>query len=68
MACLLVGQARLLAAGKRVGVIGTGATGVQVVPVVAEQAAHVTVFQRTPNYVIAAGNRRLTEDERQPKW
>lgn len=51
--------------GKRVGVIGTGATGVQVVPVVAEQAAHITVFQRTPNYVICAGNRWLTDEERQ---
>jgi cation diffusion facilitator CzcD-associated flavoprotein CzcO len=51
--------------GKRVGVIGTGATGVQVVPVVAEQAAHVIVFQRTPNYVIAAGNHPLTDAERQ---
>jgi cation diffusion facilitator CzcD-associated flavoprotein CzcO len=50
--------------GKRVGVIGTGATGVQVVPIIAEKAAHVTVFQRTPNYVIAAGNRSLTDAER----
>ena len=51
--------------GKRVGVVGTGATGVQVVPLVAQQAAHVTVFQRTPNFVIAAGNRKLTDEERQ---
>ncbi len=51
--------------GKRVGVIGTGATGVQVVPIVAQQAAHVTVFQRTPNFVIPGGNRRLTDEERQ---
>jgi cyclohexanone monooxygenase len=36
--------------GKRVGIIGTGATGMQVVPVVAEEALHLTVFQRTPNY------------------
>lgn len=50
--------------GKRVGVIGTGATGIQVVPVVAEDAAHVTVFQRTPNYVIPGRNRRLTDAER----
>jgi cation diffusion facilitator CzcD-associated flavoprotein CzcO len=50
--------------GKRVGVIGTGATGVQVVPALAELGAHVTVFQRTPNYVIPAGNRRLTDEER----
>src|SRR4051812_47611825 len=50
--------------GKRVGLIGTGATGVQVVPIVAEQAAHLTVFQRTPNFVIAGGNRQLTDDDR----
>ncbi len=36
--------------GKRVGVIGTGSTGVQVIPVVAKECAHLTVFQRTPNY------------------
>jgi cation diffusion facilitator CzcD-associated flavoprotein CzcO len=51
-------------AGKRVGIIGTGATGVQLVPVLAEQGADVTVFQRTPNFVIAAGNRQLTDEER----
>jgi cation diffusion facilitator CzcD-associated flavoprotein CzcO len=50
--------------GKRVGVIGTGATGVQVVPVIAPVAAEVTVFQRTPNFVMAAGNRALTDAER----
>jgi cyclohexanone monooxygenase len=51
-------------AGKRVAVIGTGATGIQVVPEVAKQAAHVTVFQRTPNYAIPGRNRPLTDDER----
>jgi cyclohexanone monooxygenase len=51
-------------AGKRVAVIGTGATGIQVAPEVAEQAAHVTVFQRTPNYAIPGRNRALTDDER----
>ena len=51
-------------AGKRVAVIGTGATGIQVVPEVAKQAAHVTVFQRTPNYAIPGRNRALTDDER----
>ena len=34
--------------GKRVGVIGTGSTGVQLIPVVAEQAGHLSVFQRSP--------------------
>jgi cyclohexanone monooxygenase len=51
-------------AGKRVAVIGTGATGIQVVPEVAKQAAHVTVFQRTPNYAIPGRNRALTDEER----
>jgi cation diffusion facilitator CzcD-associated flavoprotein CzcO len=37
-------------AGKRVGVIGTGATGVQVIQEVAKTAAHLTVFQRSPNW------------------
>ena len=38
--------------GKRVGVIGTGSTGVQLIPVVARQAAHLTVFQRSPAYTL----------------
>lgn len=38
--------------GKRVGVIGTGSTGVQVIPVVAEQVRHLTVFQRSPAYTL----------------
>ena len=37
-------------AGKRVGVIGTGATAVQLIPVVAETAGRLTVFQRSPNW------------------
>ncbi|MCY4086701.1 MAG: NAD(P)/FAD-dependent oxidoreductase [Actinomycetia bacterium] len=40
--------------GKRVGVVGTGSTGIQLIPVVAKQAAHLTVFQRTPNFAIPA--------------
>lgn len=40
--------------GKRVGVIGTGATAIQAIPVIAEQAGHLTVFQRTPNYTLPA--------------
>ncbi len=48
--------------GKRVGVIGTGSSGIQSVPVIAEQAAHLTVFQRTANYSIPAWNRPLDED------
>ncbi|NMH99529.1 flavin-containing monooxygenase [Pseudonocardia acidicola] len=42
--------------GKRVGVVGTGSTGIQAIPVIAEQADHLTVFQRTPNYSIPARN------------
>ncbi|ORB65154.1 flavin-containing monooxygenase [Mycolicibacterium tusciae] len=38
--------------GKRVGVIGTGSTGVQLIPVVAKQAEHLTVFQRSPAYTL----------------
>ncbi len=43
--------------GKRVGVIGTGSSGVQAIPVIARSAAHLTVFQRTPQYSIPARNR-----------
>lgn len=43
--------------GKRVGVIGTGSSGIQSIPVIAQQAAHLTVFQRTAQYTIPAGNR-----------
>jgi cation diffusion facilitator CzcD-associated flavoprotein CzcO len=45
--------------GKRVGVIGTGSSGVQAIPEIAREAAHVTVFQRTPQYSIPARNRPL---------
>ncbi|MGX1515783.1 flavin-containing monooxygenase [Streptomyces collinus] len=47
-------------AGKRVGVVGTGATGVQVVPKLAEDAGHLYVFQRTPSSVDVRANRRTT--------
>ena len=49
-------------AGKRVGVIGTGSSGIQAVPIIAKQAKHLTVFQRTPQYSIPAGNRPLAPD------
>ncbi|MDT7654026.1 MAG: hypothetical protein QOI36_5432 [Pseudonocardiales bacterium] len=49
--------------GKRVGIIGTGATGVQAIPLIAQEAAHLTVFQRTPNYVVPAQNRPMEPDE-----
>ncbi len=53
--------------GRRIGVIGTGSTGVQVISAVAEQATHLTVFQRTPNYVVEAGNAPLTKEEQADK-
>ncbi|MGK2880640.1 MAG: flavin-containing monooxygenase [Mycobacterium sp.] len=46
-------------AGKRIGVIGTGATGVQVVQECAARAAHLTVFQRTPNMALPMRQRKL---------
>ncbi len=46
-------------AGRRVGLIGTGSSGIQAVPVIAAAAAHLTVFQRTPNFVVPARNRAL---------
>ncbi len=49
--------------GKRVAVIGTGSSGVQSIPVIAEQAEQLYVFQRTPNYSVPAGNRPLTDEE-----
>src|SRR6202011_1904529 len=51
--------------GRRVGVIGTGSSGIQSVPVIAEQASHLTVFQRTANFSIPARNAALTEAERE---
>ena len=51
--------------GRRVGQIGTGSTGIQAAPVIAETAAHLTVFQRTANYSVPAGNHPLTPEFRQ---
>ncbi|QWF78894.1 flavin-containing monooxygenase [Amycolatopsis sp. CA-230715] len=50
-------------AGKRVGVIGTGSSGIQVIPEIAARAAAVVVFQRTANFSVPARNRPLTEAE-----
>jgi len=49
--------------GRRVGVVGTGATGIQVVPVVAREAEHLFVFQRTPNFSLPARNAPLEPEE-----
>jgi cation diffusion facilitator CzcD-associated flavoprotein CzcO/acetyl esterase/lipase len=43
-------------AGKRVAVIGTGSSGIQAIPLIAAEAAHLTVFQRTPNFALPAHN------------
>ncbi|MCK1513125.1 NAD(P)/FAD-dependent oxidoreductase [Bradyrhizobium sp. 190] len=48
-------------AGKRVGLIGTGSSGIQATPRLAEQADHLTVFQRTPNFSIPAHNRKMEQ-------
>jgi cyclohexanone monooxygenase len=49
--------------GKRVGVIGTGSSGIQAVPIIAKEAAHLTVFQRTPNFSIPARNEPLAPEK-----
>jgi len=48
--------------GKRVGLIGTGSSGIQATPVIAAQAEHLTVFQRTPNFSVPARNAPLTPE------
>jgi cation diffusion facilitator CzcD-associated flavoprotein CzcO len=49
-------------ARKRVGMVGTGSTGIQCAPVIAETAAHLTVFQRTANYSMPANNGPLSDE------
>jgi cyclohexanone monooxygenase len=48
--------------GQRVGVVGTGSSGIQSIPVIAQQAAHLVVFQRTPNFSLPARNEPLPPD------
>ena len=48
--------------GQRVGVIGTGSSGIQVIPMLAAQAAQLVVFQRTPNFSVPARNAPMDED------
>jgi cation diffusion facilitator CzcD-associated flavoprotein CzcO len=50
-------------AGKRVGVIGTGASGVQTIQEVAKSAGHLTVFQRTANYMAPLKNGPVSDEE-----
>ncbi len=52
-------------AGRRVGIIGTGSSGIQAIPVIAAQAAHLTVFQRTPNFSVPARNVLLGAEAKQ---
>lgn len=49
--------------GKRVGIIGTGATAIQIIPMVAAQAGHLTVFQRRANWAAPLNNRPITNEE-----
>ena len=50
-------------AGKRVAVIGTGSSGVQIIPAIAAEAASLTVYQRTPNWCTPLNNRPVTDEE-----
>src|SRR5262245_56635155 len=49
--------------GKRVAVIGTGSSGIQAIPEIAREAAHVLVLQRTPQFAFPAGNRPITPED-----
>ena len=48
--------------GLRVGVIGTGSSGIQAIPIIARQARHLTVFQRTPSFSVPARNAPLSPE------
>jgi cation diffusion facilitator CzcD-associated flavoprotein CzcO len=48
--------------GQRVGVVGTGSSGIQSIPVIAHQASHLVVFQRTPNFSLPARNEPLAPE------
>ncbi|GIO24066.1 NAD(P)/FAD-dependent oxidoreductase [Oceanobacillus sp. J11TS1] len=54
--------------GKRVGVIGTGSSGVQAIPVIAKEADQLTVFQRTPQYSTPAHNHSIDEKVIKETW
>jgi len=51
--------------GQRVGIIGTGSSAVQSIPHIASDAAHLYVFQRTPNYSVPAHNTQITPEVRE---
>lgn len=50
--------------GERVGVVGTGASAIQIVPKIQPHVAHLSVFQRTPAWILPHTDRRITEPER----
>ena len=50
-------------AGKRVGIIGTGATAVQIIQTIAKTVGHLTIFQRTPNWCAPLNNGRISREE-----
>src|SRR5260221_17382 len=52
--------------GLRVGVIGTGSSGVQMIPIIAQQAKQLTVFQRTANFSLPARNEPMTDARERP--
>ena len=49
--------------GKEVGIIGTGSSAIQSIPIIAQEAKHLHVFQRTPNYSVPAQNHKLEEEQ-----
>ncbi len=49
--------------GKKVGIIGTGSSGIQAIPMIAQAAKQLVVFQRTPNFSVPARNRPLTDED-----
>ncbi|SFB01421.1 Predicted flavoprotein CzcO associated with the cation diffusion facilitator CzcD [Collimonas sp. OK607] len=51
--------------GKRVAVIGTGSSGGQIIPAIADEVASLTVYQRSPNWCTPLNNRPITEEEQQ---
>ncbi len=58
----MAARKRSILLGLRVGVIGTGSSGVQLIPIVAKEAANVTVFQRTPTFSVPAHNKPMSEE------
>ncbi len=48
--------------GKRVGVMGTGSTGLQIITAIAPKVGHLTVFQRSPQYSVPVGNTTVTPE------